>query len=483
MKWTSTQLHREMTTTGTACKVDRALTALFSVLVITMPFSVKFYFPSLDLEVITPAELLIAAFALLFALAVLVPSWRRELDFRALKHPIVWAAFALLIIGIVTAFASSMPLVSFKSVIVKGAYLWVFFIFPIIRRDSGNLLAWRALQWYAWVFQGVIFYTLIHQAGRGWDRTGSAFASFPFYSDHTIYGAALTFVLFVSWLDPQRHASSAGPLVRWSMRSLPALVLMALYLSFCRAAWVAVFAVVPLVALLFMRVGRTVLLVSGGVALLAAFIAAPFLVNAARSSTADSNVPHAGGLQSLRSLTNVSTDASNMERLNRWSCAWRMFKDHPWAGTGPGTFQFKYIPYQRPEETTFLSLTGPMDPSLISSAWNHGTTVYVRGNPQMFYLSLGTAHSEYLMALTESGILAVLAFVALFVLTFVRAVPATADQQSDQQRRIRFACVLGVLAYGVHGVFNNFLDDCRIAFLFWSSLAVLVRSDRDLRMQ
>ena len=29
----------------------------------------------------------------------------------------------------------------------------------------------------------------------------------------------------------------------------------------------------------------------------------------------------------IKSMTNVSTDASNLERLNRWDCAWQMFKD------------------------------------------------------------------------------------------------------------------------------------------------------------
>lgn len=460
----------------TPFSIDRALTFLFAALVVTMPFSVKFYFPALDLEVITPAELLIVLFGTILVSAMLVPSWRRQIDIRALKHPIALLSFALLAIQIAAAMASSMPMVSFKSILVKGAYLCVFFVHLVVRRDNGPPLAWRALNWYALVFLGVIIYTLLHQAGYGWDRTGAGFASFPFYSDHTIYGAALVFVLFVSAQATVRSASAKGTVKRWLRLVTTAFVLVALYLSFCRAAWVSVLAVAPLVILLLARVRRKVIVISSGIALLVALVAAPFFLRSALSSSVDSNVPHAGAMQSLRSLTNVSTDASNKERLNRWSCAWRMFKDHPWGGTGPGTFQFKYIPYQRPNETTFLSLTGPMDPALISSAWNHGTTVYVRGNPQLFYLSLGTAHSEYLMALTEAGIFAFLAFVALFVVAFVRGVMVS--DGTPYARSIRIVCTLGILAYGVHGIFNNFLDDCRIAFLFWSSLAVLVRLDR-----
>ena len=34
---------------------------------------------------------------------------------------------------------------------------------------------------------------------------------------------------------------------------------------------------------------------------------------------------------------NVSTDASNLERINRWNCAIRMYAERPFLGHGPGT--------------------------------------------------------------------------------------------------------------------------------------------------
>ncbi|MCK7541556.1 MAG: hypothetical protein MZV63_67070 [Marinilabiliales bacterium] len=38
--------------------------------------------------------------------------------------------------------------------------------------------------------------------------------------------------------------------------------------------------------------------------------------------------------QHLRSASNISTDQSNLERINRWKCALRMFAEKPLCGMG-----------------------------------------------------------------------------------------------------------------------------------------------------
>src|SRR5690606_3017212 len=77
-----------------------------------------------------------------------------------------------------------------------------------------------------------------------------------------------------------------------------------------------------------------------------------------------------GGFENnIASVWNISTDASNLERLNRWSCAIRMWEDKPFFGWGPGTYMFNYAPYQLSHQLTIIST-------------NFGTN--------------GNAHSEYL---------------------------------------------------------------------------------------
>src|SRR5690625_5696182 len=50
-------------------------------------------------------------------------------------------------------------------------------------------------------------------------------------------------------------------------------------------------------------------------------------------------------VEHLESISNVSTDASNLERINRWNSAVAMWQERPFVGWGPGT-------YQRSEEHT-----------------------------------------------------------------------------------------------------------------------------------
>ena len=59
----------------------------------------------------------------------------------------------------------------------------------------------------------------------------------------------------------------------------------------------------------------------------------------------------------MSSVGNITTDVSNLERLNRYSCAWRMFQDRPITGFGAGTFPIAFLPYQRQEEMTRISVT------------------------------------------------------------------------------------------------------------------------------
>ncbi len=54
-------------------------------------------------------------------------------------------------------------------------------------------------------------------------------------------------------------------------------------------------------------------------------------------------------------MTNISSDASNLERINRWDCAISMFKERPFFGYGPGTYMFQYAKYQLKKNRTIIS--------------------------------------------------------------------------------------------------------------------------------
>jgi len=154
--------------------------------------------------------------------------------------------------------------------------------------------------------------------------------------------------------------------------------------------------------------------------------------------------------QQVQSMSNISTDASNVERFNRWNCAWRMFKKKPILGWGPGTYMFKYAPFQLSYEKTIIST-------------NEGD----RGN----------AHSEYLGPLAESGVMGMIYALLLLVTSIYTGLMAHKKAVDKETRKMIMFIFLGLITYFIHGFLNNFLDTDKLSALFWGYLAMLVSFD------
>jgi O-antigen ligase len=155
-------------------------------------------------------------------------------------------------------------------------------------------------------------------------------------------------------------------------------------------------------------------------------------------------------LERIESSANITTDISNLERLNRWYSGLKMAKEKPLTGFGPGTYQFKYIPYQNPKLMNRLT---------VKSHW------HIPEN------SGGTAHSEYILALSEMGIFGLVSLLLLFGRWFWIAL----EKASTHPQRKNILIAFAVLStYLFHGAFNNFLNTDKLAFLFWGFAAWMV---------
>ena len=83
----------------------------------------------------------------------------------------------------------------------------------------------------------------------------------------------------------------------------------------------------------------------------------------------------------------------------------------------------------------------------------------------------GTAHSEYLLALSEMGLLGIISLFLLFYswtwIAFVKA--------RNHPQRLNIIIGFAVLStYLFHAFFNNFLNTDKFAFLFWGTAAWMV---------
>jgi len=152
----------------------------------------------------------------------------------------------------------------------------------------------------------------------------------------------------------------------------------------------------------------------------------------------------------VSSISNVSSDASNLERLNRWNCAIELFKERPLVGWGPGTYQFVYAPFQRSKDRTIIST-------------NQGDG--------------GNAHSEYLGPLCEQGVPGTIWVIGLLYTISALAFRLFYSMEDGDIKRLVAGTYLGLMTYFIHGVLNNYLDTDKASIPFWGFIAILVSID------
>src|SRR2546423_14611043 len=139
--------------------------------------------------------------------------------------------------------------------------------------------------------------------------------------------------------------------LRRPLAAAPILVLApTLYFTYSRGAWLALAAGgIAATALAMPRVSRRVLLAVGIVVVCAAAIA---LVRVGGPSGAVREFSHAApSVKANRSRRLFSLSGSS--RAQYWHVAWRDYQDHPWLGSGAGSFQRRWL-RSRPAELPVL---------------------------------------------------------------------------------------------------------------------------------
>ncbi len=236
-------------------------------------------------------------------------------------------------------------------------------------------------------------------------------------------------------------------------------------------------AVLLLWLLVILRIKFYPLITLGAVILILAFFNRDLVKESFKKNKVNSNELNAGLYEHIFSLTNITSDLSNAERVNRWKCAVRMFFEKPLLGFGPGTYQFKYFQYQKTEEMTPVSIREPIKPGATTYSWSPANGITLAGNASAFQGNGGSAHSEYFLALSETGIFSLLVFIGLLLFSLKTGMGLLTKSENNTIKIIALFAMLGLTTYFVHALFNNFLDDCKLAFLFWSSLSALVAAD------
>jgi len=373
---------------------------------------------------------------------------QKNISAAFLTHPISLLLFLELLIFLLTSLSSTMPEVSLKRTVSRTLYVLIFYVltghvFSELRQVP------RLFAAYATALSIVIVYTLVQHAEDGLGSKVSFLISRPFYADHTVYGAAIAFVIpmIVVLL---RHADTfkLSVLARTLLAPVGVLLFLGVFFSYSRAAWLSL--ILAGVFALLLRVHIRISHIMIGLLLSAAIVYVSWdtLYTVLQQTEAVSS--KGGAVEQLQSVSNLRSDASNLERVNRWSCAWRMFKEKPLTGFGPGTYQFEYGRFQNAQEMTYIST-------------RHGD----RGN----------AHSEYLTYLSESGIAGLLTNLLIVFSVISLGLRLVYSKLPRPTRLLAAALLLGLTTFYVHGLVNMFIDQDKMAGLVFTAIAGLVAID------
>ncbi len=413
------------------------------VLLITFltPLAINFQDMELGFGISIPTEPLMIGVLIFFIVKLL---YEGKYDNKILRHPLTVAILFYLIWMFFTSITSEIPMVSFKSLLSKLWFIVPFYFFAILmfkKYTNIKLFVWL----YAIPFLGVIFYTLINHSIRGFDEESGHWVMTPFYNDHTAYGAILALflpLLFMFSINKKYNFSTR--VVSFVFFFIFAL---AIVLSYSRAAWISLaVSLVVFIIVLFKIKFRWVVMTL--VILFSLFFTfQQQILDRLEQNQQDSS---ANLTEHVRSIYNISSNASNLERINRWQSAIRMFHERPFWGWGPGTYQFLYAPFQMSQEKTIIST-------------NAG--------------DLGNAHSEYIGPLAESGILGMLSVMIVFCLAVYYGLKVYRKASDIEVKMISLAIVLGLISYFIHGFLNNFLDSDKAAVPVWGFMAIIIALD------
>ena len=365
-------------------------------------------------------------------------------DKKILKHPITIIIFIQLSWMIFTTIFSELPIISIKYIVSRIWFLTsCYFMCTQLFKNQKNIIYHILLYSIALAIVAVI--TTVKHASFGFDEKTADWIVSPFYNDHTAYGCALA--MFIPVVVGIVLMKNINLFLKIVCVTLLTIFLVAIIVSYARAGWLSLAVSLGVLATLILKIKFRTLVFTllGGVLFFLAFQSEILMLLNKNNTDSDGDFT-----QNIESMTNISTDVSNVERLNRWNCAIQMFQERPFLGFGPGTYQFLYAPYQKSSMKTVIST-------------NFGEK--------------GNAHSEYLGPLSEQGFLgAIIVFVLVLSVMFMgyRLVYTIKDKSL---KILTISILMGISTYFVHGFLNNFLDTDKASVPFWGFLAMLVCID------
>lgn len=405
------------------------------------PLSIDIQDMDIGLGISLPVEPLLFGIMILFIAKIL---YDQKYDMKVANHPISHVIYVMFFWMLITTFTSELPIVSVKYIMAR---LW--FVIPAYFVGSLVFKRISNIHRFIWLYNAalviVIIYTTIHHAQFGFSERSAHWVMSPFYNDHTAYGAALG--IFLIMTVGYLFYPGISKMKRLGIAAMSVLLIAATIMSVSRASWVSI--AVSLVVFIIIKLRIKFRWIALGMILFTGifFSFQHQIIDLMEKNKQDSS---ADLIEHVQSIYNISSDASNLERINRWQAAFRLFEERPVFGWGPGTYQFVYGPYQRAKEKTIIST-------------NAG--------------DMGNAHSEYIGPLSEMGLFGMLIVFVLVTVMIYRGIKTYQKAKTKEAQILSLSATLALISYFVHGFLNNFLDTDKLSIPVWGLMALIVVMD------
>ena len=418
-----------------------ALDKLILFIVFLTPLAINVTSLDVGLGVSLPTEPLMFGVLIIFVLKLFSGT---PYDKRIIYHPVSIAILFSLGWMLVTTFTSEMPIVSLKYLVSR---LWFvvpfYFVGVMLFKKFGNI---KRFSWlYVIALAIVIIYTIVNHAKYGFNEETGHWVMTPFYNDHTAYGALLA--MFIPVMLGFSIDSNYKKTIRWIAFGFFVLLVVAVILSYSRAAWISVIAAFMVYITVMLKIKFKWIFSILAILIILFFSFQHKILEVLERNEQESSTDL---VEHVQSIYNISSSASNLERINRWQAAIRMFNERPFLGWGPGTYQFVYGPFQRSKEKTIIST-------------NAG--------------ELGNAHNEYLGPLSEQGVPGMVAMLLIVMFSIYTVLKVYKNANDKEVRLMALITLLALVTYFTHGMLNNFLDTDKASVPVWGFLAMVVALD------
>lgn len=418
---------------------------VFFLLLLSLPFSFEYNFtPSFGSDI--PDEGLMLFVSLLFAgYWVFNPA---SLQLRTIQHPLLILLVAHLGWILIATLFSSDHLLSIKFFLAKGWYTGAFVLAPLIVFREKKYIKTAAVIFAATMLAAAVI-AMVNHLKYDFSFAAVSDAVAPFFRNHVNYSAMLVCALpvFAAF-----HQCSTSKSIKAICKTSVILLLVALFLSYARGAWLALL----MGGFAYWLIKKRSLLTLYVAGILITVFAVFWIKSSDRylefAHDHDTTVFHEDFREHLIATYKLK-DVSSAERFYRWVAAVRMIKYEWLTGYGPNTFYDNYRPYTIPAYKTW-----------VSNNTEHSTV-----------------HNYFLLLAVEQGIPGLFLFLLLLGAMLYYAQHLYHRAEDVFYKTVAIMTGVVIIMIVTVNMLSDLIETDKIGSLFFLCLSVLVMTDRNTR--